>query len=384
MSNATRMFTIVVASGTSQRFGSNKLNEVIGRETILDRSVRIAKESSDGVVVVTDPSSYHGPDVDAVVAGGATRSQSVKNGLAAVPFDVEIIAIHDAARPGATTEMYSQGRTLIEKGNVAAIPAVDVVDTIKTVDGISHDRVVATVDRSTLRAVQTPQVFLARIVRAAHAGETIDTDDAALVEKMGHDVLLFQGSQENRKVTTKEDLTFIRALLGHNEISRPDRMGMGYDIHPFGTDPNKKLVLGGVTFDYFGLAGHSDSDAVAHALTDALLSAIGGPDLGTLFPASDQANKNVSSLEFLSSVVTGVYNEGYVITNASIVVNAQMPKLAPHRDEMIKMLAECMSPIMNEDSIISLTPKHGEGVGEIGKAEAIAVYATVLLSAAKN
>ena len=380
MSSATRMFTIVVAAGTSQRFGANKLNELIGTETILDRSIRIAHESSDGVVVVTNPDTYHGPEVFAVVAGGDTRSESVKNGLAAVPFDVEIIAIHDAARPGATPEMYSKGRALVEQGNVGAIPAVEVVDTIKTVDGLSYDRVIKTIDRSTLRAVQTPQIFLSRIVRAAHDGDSADTDDAALVEKLGHDVMIFEGAQSNRKVTTKDDLEYLRLLLGHNEMSRPQRMGSGYDIHPFGVDPKKKLVLGGVEFDYFGLEGHSDSDAVAHALTDALLAAIGGPDLGTLFPASDPANKGVSSLVFLSRVVTGVYNEGYILMNASIIVNAQAPKIGPRRDEMVKILAECMSSIMNQDSIISLTPKHGEGVGEIGRAEAIAVHASVLLS----
>ena len=381
MASQSRMFAIVVASGTASRFGSNKLNELIGSETVLERSVRIAKSVCDGVIVVTDPQTYVGPKVDAVVIGGDTRSQSVRNGLAVLPKDVEIVAVHDGARPGATQNLYELGRELIEHGHVAAIPVIHVHDTIKEIEG---DRATTTLDRSTLRSVQTPQIFNARTLRAAYDNNHEDTDDAALVEAMGEHVMLFEGSLSNRKITTPEDLVYLRNVLIGASIQGTPRIGTGYDIHPFGNDETKKLVLGGVQFDHIGLEGHSDSDAVAHALTDALLSAIGAPDLGTLFPASDRSNKNASSLVFLEKAVTLVQNEGYFLGNVSIIINAQEPKLAPLLDEMKKKIAESLTPVSNQNTQISITPKHGEGIGEIGAGKAIAVYATALILPISN
>ena len=376
------MFTIVVASGTSQRFGSDKLQEKIGDETVLDRSVRIALENSDGVIVVVDPATYVNPLVLAIVPGGQTRSQSVKNGLSVVPVEVEMIAVHDGARPGADERIYTQGRELVANGAKAAIPAIEVVDTIKKVD--QNEVILATVPRSDLRAVQTPQIFRADVLRQAHKGDTSDTDDSALVENLGYEVVVFKGSETNRKVTTKKDLEILENELFGHDSKAAFRIGSGYDIHPFGKDKEKKLVLGGIEIDHEGLEGHSDSDAVAHALTDALLSAIGAPDLGSLFPASDVNNKDVSSLIFLEKAVALVTNEGYKLGNANIIVNAQEPKLSPHIDEMNTKLSETLAPIITFESQLSITPKHGEGIGEIGQSKAIAVYATVLLMHVAN
>ncbi len=371
-----RMFTIVVASGTSQRFGSNKLSETLGDETVLERSVRVALLASDGVIVVTDPKSFSHDGVYAVVGGGSTRSQSVKNGLAAVPSDVDIIAVHDAARPCATVELYEQGKLLIEQGALGAIPAIKIVDTIKQIN--DNQQIDATIDRTKLRAVQTPQIFNASVLREAHISEAEETDDAALVERLGRDVTLFEGSESNIKVTTPRDLEMLRQSLRSSSPMHP-RIGSGYDIHPFGTDTNKKLILGGVSIDHIGLEGHSDSDAVSHALIDALLSAIGAPDLGTLFPASDPELKDASSIEFLAKAVIRVHNEGYILGNASVIINAQAPKLASYLDDMKKKLAEVLSSISTPETILSITPKHGEGIEAIGRGEAIAVYATALL-----
>ena len=372
----TQMFTIVVASGTSQRFGSNKLQEKIGNETVLNRSVRIALENSDGVIVVTDSADFLNDQVYATIPGGKTRSQSVKNGLSKVPAGVGIIAVHDAARPGADQFIYETGRNLILGGAVAAIPAIDVVDTIKKVD----DGVVkSTIPRSELKAVQTPQIFRAEILRAAHACESGDTDDSALVEKLGYEVAVFEGSETNRKITIARDLEILKSELEPSHLSG-FRVGTGYDIHPFSDDENRKLILGGVEIDFVGLAGHSDSDAVSHALTDALLSAIGGPDLGSLFPASDKSNMNESSLVFLKKAVSLVSEANFKLGNATIIVNAEKPKLSPFIDEMKKNILEVISPIITSTSQLTITPKHGEGIGEIGRGEAIAVYATVLLN----
>lgn len=370
-----KMFTIVVAGGSSTRFGSDKLCEIINGETVLERSVRIALQASDGVVVVTDPSRFQNENVHAVVSGGSTRSESVRNGLTHVPNDVDIIAVHDGARPLASIDLYRQGQSLIEKGALGAIPVIKVIDTIKEV----NDSVIEqTVDREKLRAAQTPQIFDAKTLREVYASETADTDDAALLEKAGYEVVTFEGHIENRKVTTKNDIDIILATLNNSQAMF--RVGSGYDIHPFSKDESRRLILGGVEIDHIGLEGHSDSDAVAHSLTDALLSAIGAPDLGTLFPANKQENKDTDSFVFLEAAVKMVSEKGLEISNATIIINAQEPKLVSHLEAMKQNILVVLKPISNENTQISITPKHGEGIGEIGRAEAIAVYATLLLS----
>ncbi|MFN8015933.1 MAG: 2-C-methyl-D-erythritol 4-phosphate cytidylyltransferase [Acidimicrobiia bacterium] len=369
---SSRMFTIVVAAGNSTRFGSNKLLEKIGDESVLDRSVRIALENSDGVVVVTDPNSYANSNVHAIVSGGQTRSESVKNGLKQVPHDVEIIAVHDAARPFASSEIYQRGKGLIEQGNKAVIPAVNVIDTIKQVNENSY--VSETIPRDELRAIQTPQIFNAEVLREAHQKFESDTDDAALVEKLDIKVIVYEGAQENIKITTRQDLDRIKSKTSIQ------RIGSGYDIHPFTNDDQKKLILGGVEFSYRALEGHSDSDAVFHALTDALLSAIGAQDLGSMFPASIDENKNRNSGEFLVEATKLIAKENLFVNNISIIINAEQPKLRDTLDSMKKNIESILAPIYTQNSIISITPKHGEGVGEIGEGKAIAVYATVLLS----
>ena len=369
------MFTIVVAGGSSTRFGSDKLYEIINGETVLERSVRIALQASDGVVVVTDPSKFQNENVHAVVSGGTTRSESARNGLASVPNDVDIIAVQDGARPLASVDLYKRGQSLVEKGALGAIPVIKVIDTIKEVTGSAIKQ---TVDREKLRSAQTPQIFDAKTLREVYASETADTDDAALLEKVGYEVVTFEGHIENRKVTTKNDIDIILATL--NKSQATFRIGSGYDIHPFSKDDSRKLILGGVEINHIGLEGHSDSDAVAHALTDSLLSAIGAPDLGTLFPANKHENKDTNSFVFLEAAVKMVSDKGFEISNATIIVNAQEPKLAPHLDAMKQNILVALKPISNENSQISITPKHGEGIGEIGRAEAIAVYCNVLLS----
>lgn len=369
----SKMFTIVVAAGSSTRFGADKLAQYIGSETVLERSVRIAIEASDGVVVVCDPQKYSNEKVFAVVVGGDMRSESVRNGLAVIPEDVDVIAVHDGARPLAGVDLYKRGKALIDDGAFGAIPVIKVVDTIKEVD---ENKITETIDREKLRSAQTPQIFDAKILRDVYAAQTADTDDASLLEKAGYEVVTFDGRIENRKITTTQDLQIINSQLNK---SASFRIGSGYDIHPFSKDENRKLIMGGIEIDHIGLEGHSDSDAVAHALTDALLSAIGAPDLGTLFPANSQENKDIDSFKFLESAVKMVGDSGYIVGNASIIINAQEPKLAPHLDSMKDKISIALKPISNDQTQIAITPKHGEGIGEIGKGKAIAVYSTILL-----
>ena len=204
------MWTIVVAGGTGERFGAPKQYEPLddGRR-VIDVSREVAERASDGVIVVVpaaDAEREHG------VAGGATRSESVRCGLAAVPADATIICVHDAARPLASAELYERVVTAVREGADGAVPGVPVTDTIKVVDDGAGDRHASTAPR--LVAVQTPQAFRAAILRAAHDGHGAATDDAALVEALGGRVVVVAGEPANRKITEIDDLEWARRTLG--------------------------------------------------------------------------------------------------------------------------------------------------------------------------
>jgi 2-C-methyl-D-erythritol 4-phosphate cytidylyltransferase len=196
-------WAIVVAAGRGERYGRPKQLEVIAGKRVLDWSVDDARATCDGVVVVVPPGE---PGVE----GGATRSESVRNGLAHVPDDAEVIVVHDAARPAAGVALFRAVIDAVREGADAAIPGIPVTDTVKRVDG---SVVVETLDRSTLVAVQTPQAFAAAALRAAHASGADATDDAALVERAGGRVVVVPGRVENRKLTERSDLAALEAAL---------------------------------------------------------------------------------------------------------------------------------------------------------------------------
>ena len=199
-----RVWTVVVAAGSGSRFGGPKQFEMLGGRRVLDWSVATAKAASAGVVVVLPPG--HGG-----VAGGPTRSASVRNGLAKVPADAEIVCIHDAARPFASGELFARVVAAVAGGADGAVPGLPVSDTIKQIDG--RGSVVATPDRAFLRAVQTPQAFRAGILRRAHEGDPESTDDAALVESIGGRVVVVDGEPDNRKLTVPDDLEWARLRI---------------------------------------------------------------------------------------------------------------------------------------------------------------------------
>jgi 2-C-methyl-D-erythritol 4-phosphate cytidylyltransferase len=208
---ATGVWGIVVAAGAGTRFGTTKQYEMLAGQTVLDRSVAITRKACDGVVAVvpaTDLARLRGTTAaDAVVPGGATRSASVRQGIDAVPDDVEVIVVHDASRPLAAKELFDGVIEAVRTGADGAVCAVAVTDTIRRAEG-------GTVDRTGLVAVQTPQAFRAAALRAAHAEDGEATDDAALVERAGGRVVLVPGAPENIKITHPHDLIVAAALLG--------------------------------------------------------------------------------------------------------------------------------------------------------------------------
>lgn len=204
------VWAIVVAGGSGSRFGAEKQTALLDGRRLVDWAAAAARESCDGVVVVMPPASA---DVEsgAAVAGGETRSASVRNGLAAVPEDADVIVVHDAARPLAPISLFRSVIDAVVAGADGAIPALSVGDTIKRVDG---DTVVRTLDRANLVAVQTPQAFRADLLRRAHAGQGEGTDDAALVEAGGGKVIVVAGDPVNMKITNPGDLRVLAVLVG--------------------------------------------------------------------------------------------------------------------------------------------------------------------------
>jgi len=210
-----RVWAVVVAAGSGVRFGGPKQFAVLAGTRVVDRSLAVAREACDGVVLVlSDPDAWDGAAADLVVAGGATRAESVRAGLDAVPADADVIAVHDAARPLAGPELYAAVVAAVRAGADGAIPGIPVADTLKRVEAHGDERViVGTVDRSTLFAAQTPQAFRADVLRAAHASGDDATDDAALVEARGGKVVIVPGDPSNLKLTGARDLAVAAALL---------------------------------------------------------------------------------------------------------------------------------------------------------------------------
>lgn len=217
------VWTIVVAGGSGARFGGEKQFATLGGRRLVDRAVAAARTVSDGVVAVVPPGRSAEPvdGADAIVTGGATRSESVRAGLAAVPGDAEVIVVHDAARPLADSKLFSATVAAVVAGADGAVPGIPIPDTIKRVsaDGPGPARVEGTIPRDGLVVVQTPQAFRASVLRHAHASKADGTDDAQLVESAGGIVVVVPGDPRNFKVTTPADLAMAESAVDADPAS---------------------------------------------------------------------------------------------------------------------------------------------------------------------
>ena len=373
-----QVWTVVVAGGSGARFGRPKQYELLATERMLDRSVAVARRSSDGVVVVVPAADVadEASRFDHVVAGGSTRSESVRAGLAAVPADADVVCVHDAARPFASAELYARVVAAVLDGADGAIPGIAVIDTIKVVD--ADATVTSTPARHSLRAVQTPQAFSASVLRQAHETGAVGTDDAALVEALGGRVVVVEGEPDNRKITHPDDLDWARTKVQQGAGDGGDRMnvrvGQGFDIHRFCDDPDRRLVLGGVHFPgERGLVGHSDADAVAHAVADALLGAAGLGDIGEHFPDTDPQWHGVDSLVIVRHVAALLRDGGWTIGNVDCAVVCEAPKLAPRKPEMQRLLSDAAG------APVTVKGRRAEGLGTLGRREGIACWAVAVI-----
>ena len=369
-------WAVIVAAGQGSRMNL-KYNKaflpLVGKPMLLHTlEALMGSGLYDGVALVIRPDERErvrelladAPGEALLVDGGATRQQSVLNGLRALPDTCRYVAVHDAARPLVTYDILKATLdSAIEFGSgVACTP---VTDTIKRVDGDGH---VSTLDRSALRAVQTPQVFRLDMLLRAHewaqANGIEATDDSALIEQSGGNVHLVAAPDgaSNIKLTTPADLRYAEyALMGAL------RTGLGYDAHRL--VEGRDLVLCGVKVPYErGLLGHSDADVATHALIDALLGAAGMGDIGRLFPDTDMKYKDICSIELLCEVVRRLSEAGMVVNNCDMTIVAQRPKLAPYIDEMRMTLSRVLGIDVNR---INIKGKTTEGMGFEGEGKGI-------------
>jgi 2-C-methyl-D-erythritol 4-phosphate cytidylyltransferase/2-C-methyl-D-erythritol 2,4-cyclodiphosphate synthase len=308
------------------------------------------------------------------VAGGATRQASVLAGLETLSANApDIVLVHDAARPFCSTELVSRAISACA-GSGAAIPALEVTDTIKRVDAGGF--VAGTVDRTELRAVQTPQAFaypalLAAHRRAAKEGRDDFTDDAALAEWAGLKVAVFAGESGNVKLTTDED--FAKAEARRIASLADLRTGNGFDVHAF-AEGGDHLWLGGIKIPHNrGLTGHSDADVALHALVDATLGAVADGDIGKHFPPSDPRWKGASSDQFLRFAVERVTRRGGRIAHLDVTIVCEAPRIGPHRDAMRARIAEIAGIAVERVAVKATT---SEQLGFTGRREGIVALAT--------
>ena len=377
---------IIAAGGRGLRFGGDRLKQLLplAGQPILQRTVNafLRCDAVSSVVVALPPELAADPPpylVSAlkplrIVSGGKRRQDSVANALAAVPADADVVAIHDAARPLVSDALIRRTVDAAAESG-AAIAALRARDTVKRGNG--EGVIIETLQRDEIYLAQTPQAFRTAILREALAFADDVTDEAALAERAGHHVRLVEGDPWNLKITTPDDLRMAEQLLATTHAAVRLRIGNGYDLHRL--VPGRPLVLGGVRIPFDkGLQGHSDADAVCHAVTDAILGGAGAGDIGRHFPDTDPAWKDADSIALLRQAAALVRASGFAVVNIDVVVIAQRPKLSPHADAMRAKLAGAVGC---DPSQVSIKGKTNEGVDSMGSGDSIAVHAVVLLSA---
>jgi 2-C-methyl-D-erythritol 4-phosphate cytidylyltransferase / 2-C-methyl-D-erythritol 2,4-cyclodiphosphate synthase len=387
----SRYFALVPAAGTGTRFGASlpKQYARIAAQPMLYQALRAlcADSRIDQVYVVLAPG-----DVDfarrawtglngrlqALYCGGASRAQSVYNGLSAlrdVAAPDDWVLVHDAARPCLSASALDRLINEVGEEVTGGLLAIPLADTLKRSDDGEH--AMATSSRTGLWQAQTPQMFRYRVLTDALKPPLDDTitDESSAVEKLGLQPRLVMGEASNIKVTHADDLALAELILLGRAGERDIRIGQGYDVHALSA--HRKLIIGGVEIPYErGLAGHSDADVLLHAVCDALLGAAALGDIGRHFPDSDERYRGVDSRKLLREVAQLLSRDGWRVASVDSTIIAQAPRMAPHIEAMRANIAADLALTADR---VNIKAKTTERLGFIGRGEGIAAEAVATI-----
>ncbi|AWW74794.1 bifunctional 2-C-methyl-D-erythritol 4-phosphate cytidylyltransferase/2-C-methyl-D-erythritol 2,4-cyclodiphosphate synthase [Erythrobacter sp. KY5] len=375
---------IVVAAGKGLRVGGDTPKQYRNwrGKPLIRHSIETLLSAGAKPLLVVIAAGAEGDAKDALkglseisfVEGGASRQDSVRAGLEALSeFSPQRVLVHDAARPDLPRDVIERLLTALDQYE-GAIPTLPVVDSLAVASDTGT--MAGKADREVLRRVQTPQAFRFEDILSAHRAwdtETDAGDDAQVLAAMQRSVALVQGDERLKKITFAEDLMDMPSVASI-------RVGQGYDVHRL--EEGEELWLCGIRLEHtHGLSGHSDADVALHAITDAVLGAVGKGDIGTHFPPSDARWAGARSGQFLEHAVSLAREAGYSVGNIDLTIICEAPKIGPHRPEMRAEIAKLTG--IGEDAV-SIKATTTEKLGFTGRGEGIAAQAIVALHAANG
>jgi 2-C-methyl-D-erythritol 4-phosphate cytidylyltransferase/2-C-methyl-D-erythritol 2,4-cyclodiphosphate synthase len=380
---------VVVAAGLGTRLGADKPKAFVtlAEKTLIQHTLEIISQlPALEQVVIAIPAGHESQTAELadialagtsvrfdVVVGGKTRQESIANSLGVLDSSVEVVLVHDAARALAPATLFNRVAAEVRRSKLGAVPVMKIADTVKRVDG---DIVCETVDRESLRAAQTPQGFIAKDLLAAYAASTSDyTDDAALAQAHGIQINAVEGDERAFKITTADDLAAAELRFVGADGTESLRTGIGTDVHRFTEDSAKPLYLGTVIWPgERGLDGHSDGDAVSHAIVDALLSAAGLGDIGSNFGVDRPEFAGANGRVFIDATLALLKQNGFRVRNVAVQIIGNRPKVAPMRTQVETVLTEIVG------APVTLGATTTDGLGFLGNDEGVAAVATALIA----
>ena len=384
---------VVVAAGLGTRLGADKPKAFVNlaEKTLLEHTLEnLASVASLEQVIIAVPAGHEAQTATLadialagasvrfdVVVGGATRQESIANALGVIDLELSVVLVHDAARALAPASLFERVAAEVRRSNLGAIPVMKIADTIKRVD---DEIVLETVDRNLLRAAQTPQGFvLAQLLEAYQATTDDYTDDAALAQAHGIQINAVDGDERAFKITTADDLAAAELRYLHRGAQAHIRTGIGTDVHRFTDDENKPLYLGTIIWPgERGLDGHSDGDAVSHAIVDALLSAAGLGDIGSNFGVDLPEFAGANGKVFIEATLDLLKSKGFAVHNVAVQIIGNRPKVSPMRSKVEAALTEIIG------APVTLGATTTDGLGFLGNSEGVAAVATALIHASKQ